>query len=93
MYINSWTKNSVPFVYLGTEGTDQYKSYLQKRKPPRVVKALSGTGRSKKEVGGGMNHQEEFSNSRVKTPILTKGKKTSKGKGQMKSSSKKLEKK
>jgi hypothetical protein len=86
-------KNNVLLSHSGTEGTDQYKSYLQKRKPPRVVKALSGTGRSKKDASGSINHQEDFNNSRVKTPILAKGKRNAKTKSLLKSTSKKMEKK
>jgi hypothetical protein len=40
--INSWTKSNVELCHSGIEGTDQFKSYLQKRKPPRPVKSLQG---------------------------------------------------
>jgi hypothetical protein len=82
-------KSSVGKADQGTEGTDQYKSYLQKRKPPRIVKALSGTGRHRKDDKGMSNHIEESNHSRGKSPMASKVRSQAHAKSILKSTAKK----
>lgn len=81
-------RNSVIVDHLGTEGTDQYKSYLQKRKPPRPVKALEGLNNVKKVDKGKKKVSIDSSISRSKSPNTTKLRSSAKAKLKLKSTMK-----
>ena len=72
----------------GTEGTEQYKSYLQKRKPPRVVKSLASIGSLKKEDKGYSKVAEESKRHELPSPKTPKFKLTGKSNSKINNSSK-----